>query len=258
MLAAVLDRDVSKANLLKYPTLYQSGIRQECFNVQLLLRIILEGVAHSIVLYFGCLLLFTGAGDVVKSDGQTHDLWVISTAMYSYLVLIVNLRLGLDTTTWTWVNFFFFFGSWLSWFVFILIYCTVDVTPNMHKVAQWLFSSATFWLGYLLLTGVCILPEVAWLAFVRLYRPKLKDIVMEIERGYKPSGIDDEEDDEAAKVVMVRAHTPAPTGSTGGKATASEAGDDPTAGHQHTQSYTATRPTVRCMCGLIANEASKR
>ena len=188
MLVAVLDRDVSREGLLAHPELYGSGLRNECFSVRLLLRIIGEGVSHSLLLYWCCVALYTGAGDVVQHSGRTHDLWLLSTAMYSYLVLVVNARVALDTTTFTWLNHLFLFLSVAAWFVFALVYCAVgmEVTPDMLDVAQTMFATPAFWAGGLVIVVMCIVPEVAWMAARRMMWPTGKDVVMEAERGYGP------------------------------------------------------------------------
>ncbi len=185
LLIAVFDRDISRENLIKYPALYASGLKNQCFNVQLLLRIICEGVLHSLALYFCSFFLYTGAGDILTSGGLSSDLWVFSTAMYTYLVVVVNGRMALDTSTHTWFNDGFLIASVLVWFAFALAYCGVGVTADMLWVAELLYSTPSFWLGLLLVPAICLVPEVALRFARRMYFPTQKDIVMENERGYK-------------------------------------------------------------------------
>lgn len=209
MLVATLDRDVSRKNLLKFPALYQSGLRNEAFNVGRLLRVIGEGVGHSLLLFFCCFFIYTGDGDVVVAEGTTHDLWVFSTAMYSFLVVVVNLRIALDTSTYTWLNAVMIILSILSWFLFVLIYCAVNITPNMAFVAQYLMSNWTFWLALLVVPAICIVPEVAWMYAQRMYAPSMKDVVMEMERGYGSSAGVASDTHNPPSMVLVRAHSAA-------------------------------------------------
>ena len=184
LLIAMLDRDVSRENLLKYPQLYASGLRNECFNVRLLLRIVGEGVAHSLLLYYSCYCLYNRGGDVMSTEGRSSDLWVFSTAMFTYLVVVVNMRMALDMSTFTWLNIFFLVASVLAWFGFALLYCGLGLVADMLMVAQQMMSTAAFWMGLLVIPVMCVVPEVAWLTARRTFWPTPKDIVMEMERGY--------------------------------------------------------------------------
>jgi len=195
MLLAVFDRDVSRNNILKHPKLYAAGTRNQWFNIPRLIRIIGEGTLHSLVLYYSCRFLFSGAGGVLTDSGQTHDLWLMSTAMFSYLVLVVNIRVGLDTSTWTWLNGIWVLLSVLSWYLYILAFAAVQPTIEMHGVVTRLFAAPTFWMGQILVTAMCILPEVAWMGLLRVAWPDAKDVIMERERGHGIPLLDESEMD---------------------------------------------------------------
>ena len=212
MFVATLDRDVGRKNLIRFPALYQSGLKNEAFNVGRLLRIIGEGFGHSLLLFFCCFFIYTGAGDVVSAHGTTHDLWVFSTAMYSFLVVVVNLRIALDTSTFMWFNGVLIVLSILSWFAFVLIYCAVNITPNMFLVAQYLMSNATFWLALVVVPAICIVPEVAWMYAQRMYAPSMKDVVMEMERGYCSTAGVGSDGQNPPSMVLVRVHSAAKDG----------------------------------------------
>jgi hypothetical protein len=185
MLIAVFDRDVSRENLVRFPALYGEGLRNECFNVKQLVRVVAEGFAHSLLLYFGSHMLFTGAGDVMNSSGQSADLWVLSTSMYSFLIIVVTARVALDTSTFTWLNYFFLIASVLAWFGFALMYSSfLSLTPDMYHVAHEMMSTPAFWLGLAVVPAMCLVPELAWMIIRTTFWPTLKDVVMELERGY--------------------------------------------------------------------------
>jgi len=120
---------------------------------------------------------------VTSANGQTNDVWISSTAMYSCLVFVVNIRIGLDTVTWTWVSALFMFLSLAAWFCFAVVYSAIfAITPNMYWVAERLFGDINFWLLLALVPAICNLPDVARRYYRRMYHPKRLDIVAEHDR----------------------------------------------------------------------------
>jgi len=146
---------------------------------------------------------------VTNLNGQVNDVWIASTAMYSFLVVVVNIRISLDTCTWNWISFLFMFLSIFAWFMFAIIYSAIiSITPNMFYVGQRVFGDINFWLLMFLAPAVCNLPDVARRYWRRMYYPDLLDIIAERDRiesqSYQPqetqSGVSSKDDVELDKV----------------------------------------------------------
>jgi len=183
MLAAIFNKEVSKERSLLYPELYGSGIRNECFNLGMLGKAIFEGAVQSVIVFYLSIRIFSQTGGVTQGDGLTNDVWIASTAMYSFLIVVVSIRIGLDTKTWNWVSVLFMVLSILAWFCFALIYSTIIwITPDMYYVSERLFGDVNFWLLLLLVPGICNLPDIAYRYLKRMYWPSPIDIVSEMDR----------------------------------------------------------------------------
>jgi len=182
MLAGIFNKDVSKERSLFYPELYQSGIKNECFNLWMLAKSIFEGVVQSIIVFYISVRIFSQNGGITQQDGLVNDVWVASTAMYSFLFLVVTIRISLDTKSWNWVSWLFLVLSILSWFCFALIYSSILwITPDMYYVSERLFGDINFWLLLILIPGICNLPDIAYRYYRRMYFPRPIDIVAELD-----------------------------------------------------------------------------
>jgi len=192
MLAAVFNKEVSKRSSLQYPELYVVGQRREHFNIPMLLANILEGVVVSIGVFAVSAYYYT---DVASVDGRSNDVWVCSTAMYTFLVILVNMKIGLLTTTWNWATHLFLYLSVLVWFLFVYVYSALDITPDMYHVAHQLFSYPDYWLWSLLVPIALMIPVVSYKYYKRMYYPTLLDIVAERDAGQISHQIKDSEFD---------------------------------------------------------------
>jgi magnesium-transporting ATPase (P-type) len=118
--AAVFNAHVSKANALAHPRLYKSGQKLESFNLTLLFAYLGEGLYQAIVCFFFSLYMF---GDTVtEPTGLDNDQWLVSSCMFTYMVVVTNLKIALQSTTWTWVTHLFFWLSIAAYVLWTLVY----------------------------------------------------------------------------------------------------------------------------------------
>jgi len=182
MLAAIFNKEVSKERSLLYPELYRAGLTNEYFNLWALAKAIGEGLVQSVILYYFSVQVFSSNGGITQHDGLVNDVWIASTAMYSYIVVVVTIRIALDTRTWNWITWLFFILSLLSWWCFALIYSDIiQITPDMFYVSERVFGDLNFWLLLLLCPAICNGPDVAYRYYCRMYYPRPIDIVSEFD-----------------------------------------------------------------------------
>ncbi|KVI08553.1 Cation-transporting P-type ATPase [Cynara cardunculus var. scolymus] len=102
IVVGILDKDLGRASLLKYPQLYGAGQRQESYNSKLFWVTIADTLWQSIVAFFVPLLAYWKSDIDGPSIG---DLWTLA------VVFLVNLHLAMDVTTWTWIIHASIWGS---------------------------------------------------------------------------------------------------------------------------------------------------
>jgi len=181
MLAAVFNRDVSKESLLRYPEMYRSGQSNEHFNLRLLGWNIFDAIFVSLVVFFASAYDFNLPS---STDGTINDLWTCSTAMFSWVVVLVNIRVALDTTTFTWLTWLFLFVSLACWYLFAVVYSLLWITPDMWGVGERLLAMPKFWLYQFFIPIVCIIPILVVRYWRRNYMPSNVDIVAERDNNH--------------------------------------------------------------------------
>ena len=160
LFAALFNRDVSEANLLRFSQLYQAGPRGECFSTRLFVLTILKGVFDSLLLFFFIICSLSICSDL--SSGLENDQWAMSTALFTACVLVVNVKVGFDSTTWNWFTLFGITWSIFLWWVWAFGFSSsVSLNGDTYGVVGRLIAEPNFWLVLLLLPVTCILPDLA-------------------------------------------------------------------------------------------------
>jgi phospholipid-transporting ATPase len=180
IVGAVLDQDVKSRSALKYPQMYATGQTNEAFSMKLLWIWIANGIWNSLVCYFGTIWWFGDA--VIDNTGTSYAIWALGNISYTVVAISVNAKIALETNYWTWVNWVVLFGTIASWFIFSLIYsnlCTVNFIECY--VLLLVYKAPSFWLCIIVLTTVCVAPEIVYEYVLRNYFPRPHHIVQEIQ-----------------------------------------------------------------------------
>lgn len=135
IVVGILDKDLSKRTLLKYPQLYGAGQRQEAYNENLFWLTMADTVWQSIVVFFVPLFAYWGSTVDISSIG---DLWTLS------VVILVNLHLAMDVIRWTWITHAAIWGSVVATFFSVMIIDAIPTFPGYWYALFFPFSSANF------------------------------------------------------------------------------------------------------------------
>eukprot|EP01119_Soliformovum_irregulare_P025055 TRINITY_DN9159_c0_g2_i1.p1 TRINITY_DN9159_c0_g2~~TRINITY_DN9159_c0_g2_i1.p1 ORF type:complete len:1196 (+),score=336.00 TRINITY_DN9159_c0_g2_i1:205-3792(+) len=180
MVVAVIDQDVKQRNALKYPQLYRSGQLNEDFTMRELLFWNIIALFEALVIFFGTLLYF-GDGVISAREG-TFDFASLSHVAFTVVIITVNIKMAISTNYWTWLNTGAILFSVISWFLYSIIYSSdCSFSEDDCYVAQHVWSGPTYWFLIIILTAVCILPEIATIYVRRTYFYRPNHIVQEIQ-----------------------------------------------------------------------------
>ncbi|GFP80645.1 phospholipid-transporting ATPase 1 [Phtheirospermum japonicum] len=117
IVVGVLDKDLSRTTLLKYPQIYGAGQRSESYNGRLFWVMILDTLWQSVAAFFVPLLAYWES-DV---DGSSiGDLWTIA------VVIMVNVHLAMDVIRWYWITHAAIWGSIIATFICVMV---IDALP---------------------------------------------------------------------------------------------------------------------------------
>lgn len=158
---AILNRDYSYEDALKYPSLYSDGQENQTFNVPLFIDYFTEGFMHSALLFFISMILMP---DFSSSDGKVVDLWMVSTTTYTACIYVVTFKLCLLTTTWNRITYGLVIFSIILWYFYIWCYTTFffSLSPNMYGLSSRLLSSKSHWLVVFIIVCMSMLPDLAF------------------------------------------------------------------------------------------------
>ncbi|PRP86622.1 hypothetical protein PROFUN_05101 [Planoprotostelium fungivorum] len=177
---AILDQDVKPDKVFAYPRLYEIGQRNEQFSLKLLWGWFAYGIFHALIIYYGMTYWF--GYSVVAEGGQTYDIWTLSIAGFSAVVLVVNLKVAVETYYWTWVNYAAILSTIAVWFIYSFLFNAIEsVAGEEYWVTQKLWKAPSFWFFLIIITATCLIPDLSFRFIYRTYFPELRHIVQEIQ-----------------------------------------------------------------------------
>ncbi|KAL2337339.1 hypothetical protein Fmac_011785 [Flemingia macrophylla] len=176
IIVGILDKDLGKRTLLKYPQLYGAGQRHEAYNKKLFVLTMLDTLWQSLVIFWAPLFAYWSSTVDVASIG---DLWTFG------VVVLVNLHLAMDVIRWYWVTHVVIWGSIVATFISVMI---IDAIPNLPGYWAFFHAAGTglFWLLLLGIVIAALLPRLVVKFVYQYYFPNDIQICREAEKiGYE-------------------------------------------------------------------------
>ncbi|CAN1174452.1 Phospholipid-transporting ATPase 1 [Linum perenne] len=172
VVVGVLDKDLSRKTLLKYPQLYGAGQRRESYNSKLFWLTMLDTLWQSVVVFFCPFFAYWNSTIDTASIG---DLWTLA------VVILVNLHLAMDVTRWNWLMHASIWGSIVATFISIVV---IDSVPNL--AGYWAFfhiaETGLFWFCLLGIVVTALIPRLVVKTLYQYCRPCDIQIAKEAEK----------------------------------------------------------------------------
>ncbi|KAK0593327.1 hypothetical protein LWI29_034800 [Acer saccharum] len=172
VVVAVLDKDLSRTTLLKYPQLYGAGLRQECYNTKLFWLTMFDTFWQSAVVFFIPLFAYWGSTIDVSSIG---DLWTLA------LVILVNIHLAMDIIRWNWVTHASIWGSIIATIICVVVVDAIPVLPGYWAIFN-VANTGLFWLCLLAIVVAALIPRFVVKVLYQYYYPCDVQIAREVEK----------------------------------------------------------------------------
>lgn len=180
----ILDQFVSSRLLLRYPRLYRLGQEGLFLNTRQFWEWIGNGIFHSVVVFAFCSLAYAG-GNVLKT-GLVANQWTYGAAMYTACCFVVLGKAALITNVWNSWSLFAIPGSAMFWLVCYPLYAEigpkVDVGMENLGVIPALYPSCIFWALALLVPSACLIRDISWKYWRRMYVPEYYHYVQEVQK----------------------------------------------------------------------------
>ncbi|WCJ39486.1 ATPase E1-E2 type family protein / haloacid dehalogenase-like hydrolase family protein [Euphorbia peplus] len=178
----VFEQDVSSEVCLQFPALYQQGPKNLFFDWTRILGWMANGLYTSLIIFFlNLILLFDQA---FRPEGQTADMAIVGTTMFTCIICAVNCQIALTMSHFTWIQHVFVWGSVCAWFAFLLLYGMVSpiYSGNAYQIlVEALAPAPLYWCSIFLVSVTCNLPYLVHISFQRCIHPMDHHIIQEIK-----------------------------------------------------------------------------
>jgi len=182
----IFDRNIDAEALMALPELYRPAREGRYFGLRRFFYYLLEGIYQSAVIYF--FIRYTYVTTTTRRDGFDVYIYEMSTTMAIAAVMVANLFSGLNIDAWTgWVYFAVAFGPILIW-LFTIVYSVISPSSfytGVYGNDSFLFPSAAFWFGFILVIVLALLPRYLIRTFHQNIVPGDVD-TMRLVRKYSP------------------------------------------------------------------------
>ncbi|GFY81198.1 aminophospholipid ATPase 1 [Actinidia rufa] len=172
IIVGILDKDLGRTSLLKYPQLYGAGQREEIYNAKLFWLTIMDTLWQSIVAFFLPLLAYWES----TIDGSSiGDLWTLA------VVILVNVHLAMDVIRWTWITHASIWGSIIATCICVIVIDAMPMFSGYWAIFH-LAKTGLFWLCLIGISVGAMIPRFVVKLFVQYYRPSDIQIAREAEK----------------------------------------------------------------------------
>ncbi|KAF5206120.1 Phospholipid-transporting atpase [Thalictrum thalictroides] len=178
----VFEQDVSSDICLQFPALYQQGPKNLFFDWYRILGWMANGLYSSLIIFFLNIHIFYD--QAFRLGGQTADMAVVGTTMFTSIIWAVNLQIALTMSHFTWIQHLFVWGSISTWYVFLLLYGLASplVSGNAFRILlEALAPAPNFWTATLLIAVACNIPYIVHIAYQRSINPMDHHVIQEIK-----------------------------------------------------------------------------
>lgn len=172
IVVAILDKDLSRRTLLKYPQLYGAGQREENYNLRLFIYIMMDSVWQSLAVFFIPYLAYRKSAIDSASLG---DLWTLS------VVILVNIHLAMDVIRWTWITHAAIWGSIVATWICVIVIDSIPILPGFWAIYK-VMGTGLFWALLLAVIVVGMIPHFAAKAIREHFIPNDIQIAREMEK----------------------------------------------------------------------------
>ncbi|XP_076881410.1 phospholipid-transporting ATPase 6-like [Bidens hawaiensis] len=179
----VLEKDICAEFCLQFPALYQQGPKNLFFDWYRIIGWLANGVYASFVIYLVNLRIFSP--ESFRKEGQTADMYVIGTAMFTSIIWVVNVQIFLVSHYLTRVQLHTIWGSIVVWYLIVYIYGMMPVQWSAgniyHQLPEVLGPAYKFYLSTVFVTILCNMPYLIHISYQRCYNPEDHHILQEMK-----------------------------------------------------------------------------
>ncbi|KAF0983691.1 hypothetical protein FDP41_007606 [Naegleria fowleri] len=164
LISGIYEEDLPEEVILKHPEIYDSLKRNgNLFNARSLTFWVLTAVYHASIIFFGVFINYMYGFDILENGPS--DVYHFGTIIMTATMTVITFRFALEVKTWSLPMVISIWGSYLSYFAFVVIYTPI---PNFLGKGTFFFVyfhtflSVKAILVTLMVTGACLVPDLTF------------------------------------------------------------------------------------------------
>ncbi|PKU73362.1 probable phospholipid-transporting ATPase 4 isoform X1 [Dendrobium catenatum] len=178
----VFEQDVSSEVCLQFPALYQQGPKNLFFDWYRIFCWMGNGLYSSLAIFFLTIIVLDD--QAFRAGGQTADMAVVGTTMFTSIIWAVNIQIALTMSHFTWIQHLFVWGSIATWYIFLLGYGLSSPLFSQDEyciLMEALAPAPMYWIISLLIAAACNIPYLAHISYQRTFHPMDHQVIQEIK-----------------------------------------------------------------------------
>jgi magnesium-transporting ATPase (P-type) len=185
---------------------YMSGRENLDLNLGKMTLWLVQAVLDSVLIFCFSFGAINAPRQVVSGQGDADDLYLLGLLAYTGMLLATLYKTASNTYTWTWVNGFFFVGSLLLYLIYLFVYGAMPVfAGGFYGTPYIMFTRAFFWLvAVVLVPAISVVVDYTFIYLRLALFPSPVDIAVEVDRGYGPPLVGEEEGGEEEERVRLK------------------------------------------------------
>ncbi|XP_009391641.2 phospholipid-transporting ATPase 1 [Musa acuminata AAA Group] len=172
IVVGILDKDLSRRTLIKYPQLYRAGQRDERYNLKLFILTMMDSIWQSVAIFYIPYLAYRQS---VVDGSSLGDLWTLA------VVILVNIHLAMDVFQWNWITNASIWGCIVATVICVIIIDSIWMLPGYWAIFH-IMGTGLFWLCLLGIIIAGMLPRFTTKALTEYFMPNDIQIARELEK----------------------------------------------------------------------------
>ncbi|XP_074588243.1 phospholipid-transporting ATPase 1-like [Curcuma longa] len=172
IIVGILDQDVSRKTLLKYPKLYKAGQNNERYNLKLFVLTMTDSLWQSLTVFYIPYLAYRRS----TIDGPSlGDLLILA------VVFVVNIHLAMDVFQWNWITHASLWGCIVATIICVIVIDCIWMLPGYWAIFH-IMGTRLFWACLFGILVASMVPRFTTKALTERLMPSDVQIARELEK----------------------------------------------------------------------------
>ena len=160
------------------PYLYKEQREKPHFNIKNFLLNLLKGIIHALINYYFTINI---VNNNIDKNGHESNLWVISTVLYTNILLIVSFDMIIFTRYHTWLNWVIVICLTFMLYIIFLIMVENITFFTSSGTMIYTFNSKLVWMNFINVAGLCFMFDFCILVINQFFVRNIYNLVRSLD-----------------------------------------------------------------------------